>query len=166
MKRVITWHGKKYYYLGVMDGEPAYLQEATFDCGWYWGIGYVETFTNERQPERSRDISMHTHFDYLMDSQRNQFGGTMNWWDAFKNVFRTTLLKDSEIWTVVEIMKSLYTARKYSDMIHRGGSNYTSNPVAETINNDTEYKRINEKVIPALLDALYKILDGTGIKEE
>ena len=166
MKRVITWHGKKYYYLGVMDGEPAYLQEAEFDCGWYWGIGYVETFTNKRQPERSNDISMHTHFDYLMNSQRNQSGGTMNWWDAFKNVFSTTLLKDSEIWTVLEIMRSLYTARKYSDMLYRGGSYYASNPVAGTIQNIAEYGRINKVVIPALLENLYKILDGTSRKGE
>lgn len=166
MKRVFEWHGNKYHYLGTgKDGQNFWLQEATFDCDWYWGIGYVEAFTNNNYPWMSRDIEQHTHFDYLMEQQIYPDGTNMNWWDGFKNVFNNTLLTDSELWTVIEIMKSLYTARKYSDMLYRGGSHYTSNPVSETIKNDAEYERINKIVIPALSEKLYRILDGTVDQE-
>lgn len=166
MKRVFEWHGDTYYYLGTAaDGTNYFYQKAKFDCDWYWGIGYVESFTNNNYPWRARDIDCHTHFDYMMDQQMRPSGGRMNWYDGFKNVFRETLLTDPEIWKVVEIMKSLYTARAYSDMLHCGGSHYTSNPVAGTIKNDAEYKRINEVVIPALSEKLYSILDGTADQE-
>lgn len=166
MKRVFEWHGNKYHYLGTgKDGQNFWLQEATFDCGWYWSIGYVESFTNNKKPWMSRDIEQHTHFDYLMEQQIYPNGTRMNWWDGFKNVFDNTLLTDSELWTVIEIMKSLYTARAYSDMLHRGGSHYTSNPVSEVIKNEAEYERISKVVVPALSEKLYSILDGTADQE-
>ena len=161
MVRTFSWKGKKYYYLGILDGEPAYLEESKFDCEWYWSIGYIEGFTNKRHPERSADISYHTHFEYLMSRNRNQ-----NWFDAFKSTFVSTPLTDQEIWMVVELMKSLYTARRYSDMLHLGGSNYTTNPAKEKIMGGTEYKRINEVVIPAMLSELYKILGGASDSKE
>ena len=166
MKRVFEWHGKTYYYLGTAaDGTNYFYEKATFDCDWYWGIGYVESFSNNNYPWRSRDIDCHTHFDYMMDQRRNTCGGHMNWFDGFKNIFHETLLTDSEIWRVCEIMKSLYTARAYSDMIYRGGSNYTGNPAREVIKNPAEYERINKVVIPALSEKLYSILDGTANQE-
>ncbi len=163
MKRSFEWHGNKYFLLGTgSDGDYYWLQEASFDCGWYWSIGYIETFTNNKAPWRSADIASHSHFKYMMERQKNDFGGPMNWYDAFRAVFHETPLTDSEVWTVIEIMRSLYTARDYSDMLYHGGSYYTRNPVAETIKNAAEYGRINKVVIPALLENLYKILDGTG----
>ena len=167
MKRVFEWHGDTYYYLGTAaDGTNYFYQKAKFDCDWYWGIGYVESFTNNSYPWRARDIDCHTHFDYMMDQQTHPGGTHANWFYGFKNIFHETLLTDSEIWKVCEIMRSLYTARNYSDMLYRGGSYYTSNPVAETIKNTAEYGRINKVVIPALLENLYKILDGTSRKGE
>lgn len=166
MKRVFEWRGVTYYYLGTAaDGTNYFYQRATFDCDWYWGIGYVESFTNNSHPWLSRDIDSHTHFDYLMDQQTRLGGTHINWFNGFKNTFHETLLTDSEIWKVCEIMKSLYTARAYSDMLYRGGSHYTSNPVAETIKNSAEYERINKVAIPALSEKLYSILDGTADRE-
>jgi len=167
MKRVFEWHGRKYYLLGTgADGQNLWLEEASFDCGWYWGVGYIESFTNSRAPWNSKDIEMHTHFDYQMENQTDEYGRAMNWHDGFKKMCPETPLTDKEIWTVVELMRSLYTARKYSDMLYMGGSHYASNPAAKTIKNQTEYNRINKVVIPALSEKLYRILDGTARKEE
>lgn len=157
-KRRFTWHGRNYYYIGQdNNGMCYYYQESEFDCSWYWGIGYIESFTNNRNPERSKDISCHTHFDYLMKEQ-----GKKNLYhdDAFKEVFPINPFNNKEIWTILEIMNSLYTARRYSDMIHTKGSHITGNPCKDIIASETEYKRINEIVIPALLNELYKIMTG------
>ena len=58
----------------------------------------------------------------------------------------------------MEIMRTLYTLREYSDTLHRGGSHYTSNPCKDIIKNEDEYKRINEVLIPSLLKEVYKLL--------
>lgn len=47
------------------DGIKHYLQKHSWDCGWYWGKGYITTYTNERQPIKSKDISSHSHLDSL-----------------------------------------------------------------------------------------------------
>ena len=162
MKRVFEWHGHRYHYIGTgPNGENMRLQESTFDCGWYWSIGYIETFTNKRAPWNSIDIESHTHFEYLMTRNRYQ-----NWFDAFNEQFKNPFLTESEVWKICELMKSLYTARHYADMIWRGGAHYTQNPCEEIIKNETEYKRINDVVIPAMLKELYKILDGEKTEGE
>lgn len=157
-KQTIVWHGKKYFLLGQDEcGIKHFLEEATFDCGWYWGIGYVETFTNNRNPAQSKDISCHTHFDYLFFKRDN-----MNGWDAFRELLPHTPFSDQEIWKILELMRSAYIARHYSDMLHGGGANYTSNPAKGVIACEAEYKRINEDVIPAILAKLYEIIGEEG----
>lgn len=153
-KHCIKWNGREYFYIGVdHNGENNYLEKHHFDCGWYWGIGYIETFTNNRCPEKSRDISSHTHFDYLF------FNNRLNGFDSFNNYFIKTPFTDKEKWKIIELMKTLYTLRTYSDMLYTGGSHYTSNPV-KCIKNKSEYNRINKIVIPAVNRELYKILRG------
>ena len=154
-KQIITVFGKDYYLLGAdASGTKYYLQKAKFDCGWYWGGGYVETFTNNRNPEKSRDISSHQHFDSLI------FNRKKNGFDNFREIFVNNPFTDKEIWTICELMKTFYIMREYSDCIYRGGAHYTSNPAKDTIKNDNEYKRINEIVIPELWEKLHSILGG------
>ncbi len=147
-RKTFNWHGKKYYLLGEKDGEKLYLEEAHFDCDWYWGLGYIETFTNKARPERSADISSHTHFDIL-------FRKYSDFVDDLETPFT-----EHERYQIFEIMRSLYTARQYSDMIYTGGAHVTTNPAKDTIKNEAEYDRINKVVIPAMLEELYKILEG------
>lgn len=147
--------GKDIYLLGTdANGVKYWLEQAKFDCDWYWGGGYVETYTNNNRPERARDINSHQHFDGLF------FKGNTDGHTAYKAFFTETPFTDSEIWKICELMKSFYIAREYSDMIYRGGAHYTKNPAKETIKNETEYKRINETVIPSIMQELYKILGG------
>lgn len=152
-KRVTTAFGKKVYLLGTdKKGILYWLEEGKWECKWYWGIGYVETYTNNKKPHLAKDIRSHQHFNGLF------FNGPSNGFDEFKNFFADTPLSDKEIWQLMEIMNSLYTLRNYSDMLHRGGARYTTNPCSDIIKNDEEYERINKIVIPALSEQLYKLL--------
>ena len=145
--------GHKYYLLGTdKEGIKYYLEEASWNCDWYWGGGYVKTFSNNRNPVCSRDIDSHHHFNYMFLTYNK------NGFDMFKDFFKETPFTDNEIWKICELMKSFYIAREYSDMIYRGGANYTQNPAKETIMNEVEYNRINKVVIPSIMDELYKIL--------
>lgn len=144
------------YLLGEdKDGILYWLESANWDCGWYWGGGYVETYTDNIHPNLSADVSSHQHFDSMFFNQQNKNGV-----DAFKEFFSKTPFTDEEIWKILELMRSFYIARAYSDMLHRGGAHYTENPAKETIKNDREYERINKVVIPKIMQELYGILGG------
>lgn len=145
--------GKNVYLLGAdSDGIKYWLEEASWDCDWYWGGGYVETYTNNNCPERSRDINSHQHFDSLF------FKGIKNGHDEFVEFLVETPFTDKEIWEICELMKAFYIAREYSDMAYRGGAHYTTNPMNHIIKNDDHYDRINHVVIPKIMEALCKIL--------
>lgn len=150
-KKIITWHGRKYYLLGKdNEGTDYYLEEANWDCNWYWGFGYIETFSNKKNPEKSKDIRSHQHFDVM-------FLNT-NGYDAFKKFFKETPVSNNELWKLVELMKSYYIARNYSDFLHRGSAGYSSNPAEDSIKNKEEYDRINKVVLPNIFSEVYKIL--------
>jgi hypothetical protein len=149
-KKVVKVFGKNHYYLGTdANGINYWLQEASWDCDWYWGGGYVHTFTNNKNPALSKDINSHNHFNLMF--LKDGCG-------SFKDFFVETPFSDSEIWKILELMQSFYIARKYSDMLYSGSAHLSSNPVSEVIKSDEEYKRINKVVIPAIMNALYKIM--------
>lgn len=153
--------GHDCYLLGQDEfGTNYFLESAEFSCGWYWGGGYVESYTNNNNPARAKDIKSHQHFDGLFYSNPRECG-----FDAFKKMFVITPFTDSEIWKICELMKSFYTARNYSNMLYCGGAHYTTNPAAEIIKSESEYKRINNEVIPAIMNELYKILGGEEEKQ-
>lgn len=152
-KKCQKFFGKYVYLLGEDKyGIKYWMEEATWNCNWYYGGGYVETYTKNINPEYAIDINSHQHFDELFLNNSNCA------FDNFKKFFTETPFSDSEIWKIVELMNSFYIAKNYSDMLHRGGTNYTSNPTKDTIKNDSEYNRINKEVIPKIMNELYKIL--------
>ena len=145
--------GKDTYLLGTdIDGTAYWLEEAKWDCDWYWGLGYVETYTRNMNPSSSRDTNSHRHFDGMF------LKGSENGYDEFIKFFDKTPLDDREIWTLIELMKTLYTLKNYSDTINRGGSHFTTNPCKDLIQNEAEYDRINKIVIPKLLQEVYSLL--------
>lgn len=153
-KRKSTAFGKTIFLLGKDNNDTNYwIESASWDCSWYWGFGYVETYTNNSNPARSKDINSHQHFDSLF------FKGNKCGFDSFKELLVETPFTDSEIWKICELMKSFYIARSYSDMLHCGGAHYTTNPARDVIKSEDEYERINNCVIPEIINELYLILE-------
>ena len=61
-KQTVKYLNKTAYLLGERkDGEKVYLQAGSWDCGWYWGYGYLEIYNKPRT-----DIVEHYHFDSLL----------------------------------------------------------------------------------------------------
>ena len=147
--------GKDIYLLGKdSDGTTYWLEAARWESDWYWGGGYIKTYTNNRHPEKAKHIRSHQHFDGLF------FNKYVSAYTLFKDLFSKTPFTDSEIWKLLELMKAFYIAEEYSSMIHIGGANYTTNPAKEAIQDTAEYERINKKMIPAIMDEIYKIMEG------
>ena len=148
--------GKNIYLLGEdKEGTKYWLEEASWDCDWYYGFGYIETYTNNKNPEKSRDINSHEHYD----SKILKNASTP---EAFRNIFVKTPLTDDEIWTLNELMRTFYTLKKYHALIHRGSANITKNSLSDTIKNDNEYNRLKNEVFPKLFKEIYKLLESEG----
>ena len=128
----------KKVYIGSNEGEREYLANPSWDCDWYWGFGYLQ----------NRNIHHHV----------NTLNKDKNMHDALIEYYEDTLvLKDGKLWQFCELMYTFYTLKEAAQVLGRGGSNYTTNPISELIKNESEVKRINEIVLPALFDEIYKL---------
>lgn len=142
--------GVERYLLGIRkeDGKKTYLTRATWDCDWYWGFGYVNTF-------ETYDTYDHQHFDSLFLKE--------NIFDSFKNYFNSTTLTNDEIWLLLSYMKEFYTMKKYAELLQHGGYITTKAvSILEEKNreaNKKEVERINKTLIPELLEKIYKLLE-------
>lgn len=118
---------------------------------------YLHEFTNNRQPTRSVDIQSHTHFDseFLNKS-----------YDTFKEAFEEMVLSKEEVWKLLELAETFYTLRHAADLFKRGGSHITTNDCYDVIKDNAWYTEIVKVKIPAVLEAIVKLLGGTTTKEE
>lgn len=152
-KKTTEAFGKEIYLLGKDKDDILYWLEApTWDCGWYWGCGYIATYTNNENPSIARDINSHQHFDGLF------FNKNKNGYDVFKDFFVESSISDKEIWLLMELMKTIYTLKEAAEVLGRGGSHYTTNPCKEIISNKGETIRINEVILPALFKEVKNLL--------
>ena len=136
--KTIKWSEK--IKLGEVDGENIYLTAPSWDCGWYWGFGYLG------------NKNCHYHINGL-DRDKNLF-------DAIKKHFGDSLIiKDEDkLWQFCELVATAYALKKTAEVLERGGSHYTSNPCEDIIKNKQETDRINNEVLPAIFDAIYEII--------
>ena len=145
---------KKIYLLGKdKDGVFYWLEEPSWDCGWYWGFGYVETYTNNKHPHLAKDIDSHQHFDGLF------LKGNKCTYDAFKEFFEETPLNDDEIWELCDYMLTFYTLRKTADLFHNGYSWQTHNAFVEDLKNQEQEDLINKKLLPEVFKRIQELLE-------
>ena len=157
--------GKDTYLLGKLNNEYIWLEAARFDCGWYWGFGYIEVYTNQENPSRSKDTSSHSHFKGLL--------GKKEYYDHEKGCFRTSneyfhhlnelpemeesVLTDKESWELSDLMESFYTLKDAAGIFNHGDSSLTTveNPC---LKNEKIEKEINEVLLPKIFERIYQIL--------
>lgn len=139
--------------LGYNDDEPIYLSPPSWDCGWYWGFGYLG------------NRNCHYHIDGLTKIEKYNSDAkvfttkSVNLYDGFIEHFGNTLkVRKSDLWTLVELFSTFYKLRDTAEVLGRGGSHYTTNPVKDLIINTDEVTRINNVVLPQVFEEIYKIL--------
>lgn len=141
-------------YLGKYKGEDVYLARPSWDCDWYWGFGYVQ------------NKYLHTHLDSMcMVNDR-----LVNLWDGLTHHIKGgkvhAMHLRKKLWTFCEVVQTIYHLKKTAEVLGRGGSHYTTNPCADLIRNPDEVKRINEVLIPKLIDEMYVALGVVDPMEE
>jgi len=159
--------GKDVYLLGEdQDGTKYWLEAPHFDCGWYWGFGYVETYTNNRQPDLAKDIASHQHIDgllgqqytYNFEKQCHVVGNYIH--NLYDNpLFAKTTFTKKEGWELSELFQQFYLLRKMADFAHKEkpGCNITNSPVDHGDMKDW-YNKINNEMIPRITAAILEIL--------
>lgn len=153
-KKTVKVFGHKYYLLGISkeDELNVYMQEPEWQCGWYWGGLYLTCFTNNRQPERSKDICEHFHFDSTF------MRGPDCAKDKFKKFFKETTLTDDEIWELCDYMKTFYTLKSVAELFKHGYSWQTERAKIDELQNQEQEDLVNKVWLPEVFKRIEKLL--------
>lgn len=152
-KKTIHVFGHKYYLLGKdSDGKYVWLQEPTWDCGWYWGGMYLHTFTNNEHPTRSKDIDSHTHFNSVF------MKSPVFTKKAFEEYFEETTLTEDEMWILCDYMETYYTLKDAAELFHHGYSWQTSKASIDSLKSEELEAHINKVLLPELFKRIEELL--------
>ncbi len=140
------WKGNERNYVA---GEKLYLSKHSWDCDWYWGMGYIG----------NKDL--HTHFDstFLNGSP-----------DVASQIFDDQQFTDNEWWVIRDMFIQAYALKKAAAIYRHGGHQTTKKGITDIIKNEELEKKLNEdcgKVLDTLWDYMnHAIKDQSVLKEE
>lgn len=131
----------KKIFLGTRKSDNAriYLSAPSWECGWYWGFGYLG--------------NKYEH--YHLNGYAN--GRNINMYDALQTDYILNPEIAHSLWKFCELVLSAYRAKKAAEFLGRGGAHITTNVCKDIILNKEESDRLNVVVLPAIFDALYVI---------
>ena len=153
-KKTSKAFGKKVWLLGKdKDGINYWLEEPSWDCGWYYGFGFVEAYTHNTRPDLARDINSHQHFDSLF------LNGPKCSKDMFKEFFVETPLSDDEIWELVDYMKTFYTLKSVAELFKHGYSWQTSKAKIDQLQSDEQNDLVNKVWLPEVFKRIEKLFE-------
>lgn len=156
-KKKINKFGTHYLLGEDADGTKYWLEEPTWDCGWYWGGLYIQTYSNNRQPTRSIDINSHEHFDskFLNGDYAN-----------YKNFFKKSVLDRDEIWRILELARTFYILKDAAGLFEKGSSYISHNDCYDVIKDQDAYLEIVKVKLPAVISAICNLLGGDTKPED
>lgn len=151
-KQVINKFGKHYLLGRDHEGQNVWLEKESWDCDWYWGFGYLHTYTNNKHPRYSKDINMHTHFDstFLKGPKCSQ--------EMFENFFAETVLTKDEMWILCDLMMTYYTLRKTAELFRHGYSWQTSKAKIDCLKSEEQEQHINKVLLPEVFKKIELLL--------
>jgi hypothetical protein len=161
------------YLLGKDEnGIKYWLEMPTWDCGWHWGAGYVETYKQNWAPSKARDIDSHRHFKGFVIGQQQKYNFEKKVFEDDKythhlnEVLTESVLSDKESWVLSELMNSIYTLKETAEFFGRGSSHITENPLNKELKDPKLTKRINEVLLPKLFKKVEELLSPDGTTQE
>ena len=154
------------------DNVRIYLSKPSFDCGWYWGFGYLgnsrEHYHLHEYAEKDHHLKLEDGSFKLLTEARN-----MSMYDALLEDYklnpdilgpidRLTSWKFNmypRLYTFCELALTAYALKEAAEVLGRGGSHMTKNPCAVIIKNPEEVKRINEIVLPTIFNQIAELIE-------
>lgn len=114
------------------SGENIYLRKHTFDCGWYWGFGYVGNYR------------CHHHFEtFLKDAK------------TASELFESTNISDKDWWVIRDLFAQAYAIKKTAEVYKHGGYQTSLKGVTDVLQDAAMVTRLNadlEKILNILWD--------------
>jgi len=147
--------GKDVYLLGAdAEGIFYWLEAPSWDCDWYWGFGYVETYKRNVNPSVAKDIDGHEHID-------SSFTGKVNGGKYIHNIFdsprfASTTFTEKEGWELSELFKQFYFLKDAAANFGRGSCHISSTSF-KWEDKDLAHK-INQQLIPKVTARIIEIL--------
>ncbi|MCJ7828736.1 MAG: hypothetical protein MUP81_03225 [Dehalococcoidia bacterium] len=143
--------GKDIYLLGTDESGIRYwLESPSWDCNWYWGFGYIETYSNNRSPEHSADISSHQHAENFMSKWFTE-------WNGSKPILVQQTFDKKEGWELSELFEQFYFLKESAENFGRGKC-HCANTIIPLWQKTELAKEINEQIIPKVTARILEIL--------
>lgn len=166
-KKESTHRRKNVYLLGAdKDGILYWLEAPSWDCGWYWGFGYVETYRNNREPSKANDIDSHQHIKSTFLGKKEYYDNNVKGWklgEYIHNIYDCPILEQTTFdektgWVLSELFEEFYTLQKTAELFHTGGAHVTTSPLKDILTKPDYEKHINEVLLPAITSKIIELL--------
>ena len=134
------------------DGENMWLEKHKWDCGWYWGFGYVG------------NKNCHFHFDSLLYIKDGK--GSVKY--TASDLFESTKITDKEWWVIRDLFSQAYALQKAAEVYQYGGHQTTVVGTTDIIKNKERADQINadlQKVLDLVWDYTCKAVNKEQLKE-
>lgn len=135
----------------IADGENVWLEKHKWDCGWYWGFGYVG------------NKNCHFHFDSLLYIKDGK--GSVKY--CASDLFESTKITDKEWWVIRDLFSQAYALQKAAEVYQKGGHQTTVVGVTDVIKDTDFAKQINadlQKVLDLAWDHACKAVNKDQLK--
>ena len=123
------------------DGENVWLEKHKWDCGWYWGFGYVG------------NKNYHSHFDSLLYIKDGK--GAVKY--EASDLFESTNITDKEWWVIRDLFVQAYALKKAAEVYQHGGHQITVSGVTDIIKNKERADQINAD-LAKVLDTVWGVV--------
>jgi hypothetical protein len=121
-------------YLGIYEGERVYLPKHSWDCGWYWGFGYVG----------NRDC--HFHFETFFEES-----------SYASEVFTDPNFTDQNWWYVRDLFIQAYALKKVAEVYSYGGHQASKAGLTDILRSEDKAKQANDD-LELVLNALWQFM--------
>lgn len=146
---------KKYLMGKNQDGEKVWLETPSWDCGWYWGFGYLKTKSSHTHVDGL--TGKHEYYDTEKQCFRLSSDYVHNIYDSPKLV--VTTFTSNEGWKLTELFRQFYLLKEMAEFTHkkRPGCHITTSPVDHG-SMVLWHQKINRVMIPKVADEIMRML--------
>ena len=120
-----------------------YLSKHSWDCGWYWGFGYIG---NSR---------LHMHIDSLINGE----------YDVNKIFDGSTGITQDQWWIIRDLFRQAY-ALKCAAFVYRHGGHQTTKPGITDCIKNLEMAALINKDLEIVLNKVWDFLSGGGKNDD
>ena len=117
-----------------------YLSKHNWDCGWYWGFGYLG------------NANSHTHFNNTFLNE--------NIWKSPKELFESTAITDKLWWELKDLFSQAYVLKRVAEVYHHGGHCITTDNTKIII--DQEKEAMINKDLEIILNKIWEVVSSLG----